>query len=156
MSFRKQQIESVLKRVISQLLARKISDPRIVGMVSITHVDVSPDMAQAMVYVSVLPQDHEKTTAAGLNHAASYIHGLVRKQVTFKTVPHLAFKLDHDIKKESAIFQAINRGVARERPDRTETEGRESDANGDSGSDATDTTRDVSGAPDGRSQTSEE
>ena len=116
MSFRKQQIESVLKRTISELLARKISDPRIVGMVSITSVDASPDLSQATVWISVLPQEHEKTTAAGLNHAAPYIHGLIRKAVTFRTVPHLDFRLDHDLKKQAAIMQAITKGVSREKP----------------------------------------
>lgn len=115
MSFRKQQIESVLKRAISELLIRKISDPRIVGMVSITSVDVSPDMSQATVWISVIPQEHEKKTAAGLNHAAPYIHGLVRKLVTFRTVPHLDFRLDHDLKKQSTVLQAINKGVSREK-----------------------------------------
>lgn len=116
MSFRKQQIESVLKRTISQLLIRKISDPRIVGMVSITSIDVSPDLSQATVWISVIPQDQEKKTAAGLNHAASYIHGLVRKEVTFRTVPHLDFRVDNDLKKESAVMQAISKGLGREKP----------------------------------------
>lgn len=114
MSFRKQQVESVLKRAISETLIRKISDPRIVGMVSITQVDVSPDLAQATVHVSVLPQQHEKTTAAGLNHAAPYIHSLVKKAVSLRSVPHLYFKLDHELKKQSAVMAAISRGVARE------------------------------------------
>ena len=114
MSFRKQQVESVLRRAISELLVRKISDPRIVGMVSITQVDVSPDLSQATVHVSVLPQKHEKTTAAGLNHASAYIHSLVKKAVSLRTVPHLYFKLDHEIKKQSAVMAAISRGVARE------------------------------------------
>lgn len=114
MSFRKQQVESLLKRTISELLIRKISDPRIEGMVSVTAVDVSPDLSQATVHVSVIPQKHEKTTLAGLNHAAPYIHGLARKAVSLRTVPHLIFRLDHDLKKQSAVMDAINRGVARE------------------------------------------
>lgn len=116
MTFRKQQIESVLKRTISELLIRKISDPRIVGLVSITAIDASPDLSRATVWVSVLPQEHEKTTTAGLNHAAPYIHGLLRKSVTFRTVPHLDFRLDHDLKKQSSVMAAISKGVSREKP----------------------------------------
>jgi ribosome-binding factor A len=114
MSFRKQQVESLLKRTISELLVRKVSDPRIEGMVSVTSVDVSPDLSQATVRVSILPSKHEKTTVAGLNHAASYIHGLVRKAVSLRTVPHLTFRLDSELKRQAAVIEAINRGVARE------------------------------------------
>lgn len=111
MSFRKQQVESVLKRTISQLLSRKISDPRITGMVSITRIELSPDFAHATVYVTVLPSDRQKMTLAGLNHASPYIHGLVCKQVVGRAVPHLAFRLDQQVKKEMATLDAIRRAV---------------------------------------------
>lgn len=116
MSFRKQQVESLLKRTVSQVLARQISDPRIVGMVSITHVDVSPDLHEALVYVSILPEKYQKRTIAGLRHATGHIYTLVRKAVALKTVPRLDFRLDESIKKEAAIFDAIQRGLAQEGP----------------------------------------
>jgi len=122
MSFRKQQVESLLKRTISELLIRKVSDPRIEGMVSVTSVDVSPDLSQATVRVSVLPQKHEKTTVAGLNHAAAYIHGLVRKAVSLRTVPHLTFRLDSELKKQASVLQAIHDAMAREKDESQESD----------------------------------
>jgi ribosome-binding factor A len=109
-SFRKQQVESTLKRAISTVLATRIADPRIEGMVTVTKVDVSPDMHQAQVFVSVLPESHEKTTLAGLRSASGHINGLIRKSITMKVMPRLEFRLDESIKKEAAVLDAIRRG----------------------------------------------
>ena len=109
MSFRKQQVESTIKRAISTVLATRLADPRIEGLVTVTKVDVSPDMHQAMVYVSVLPEKHEKTTLAGLRSASGHINGLIRKSITMKVMPHLDFRLDESIKKEAAVLDAIRR-----------------------------------------------
>ena len=111
MSYRKQQVESTLKRTISQVLSRRLSDPRIVGMVSITRVDVSPDMHNATVYISVLPDTYQRRSLGGLRHAARHIHSLVQSAVAMRTVPRLSFQLDESLKKQNEIFEAIDRGM---------------------------------------------
>lgn len=93
MSYRRQQVESTLKRVISRVLARQLSDPRIVGMVSVTHVDVSPDWRHALVYVSVLPDKVQQKSVHGLRHAAGRIHSLVRKEMAMRVVPQFEFRV---------------------------------------------------------------
>jgi len=120
MAHRKEQVESTLRRMISQVLARKISDPRIAGMVSVTHVEVSADRRHATVYVSVLPQRYEKRTIQGLTHAAARIYTLVCKEVAMRTVPHLDFRLDRSLKKQAEVLEAIDRARATDeahRPD---------------------------------------
>ncbi len=114
MNVRKLQIESTLKRAVSEVLTRQISDPRIVGLISITHVDVSPDLHEAYVYVSVLPEQHQKRTLAGLRHATGYIHQLVKKAVALKTVPRLDFRVDESLKKEAVVLAAIQRAKAKD------------------------------------------
>lgn len=111
MSKRTEQIESVLIRSISKVLSRQIADPRISGMVSVTRVDVSPDLHEAYVYVSVMPARHEKKTIYGLKHAAGYIESLVRKDVRLRQVPHFDFRLDSSLKTSAAVFDAIKRGL---------------------------------------------
>ncbi len=111
MGFRKQQVESTLKRSISTVLTRDISDPRITGMVSVTRVDVSPDLHTALVFVSISPDKYEKRTIQGLRHASGYVYSLVRKSLRMRTVPHLEFRLDETLKKQAAVFEAIQRGL---------------------------------------------
>jgi ribosome-binding factor A len=117
MSKRTEQIESVLLRSISKVLARQISDPRIEGMISVTKVDVSPDLHDAYVYVSIMPDRFERRTIYGLKHAAGYIQSLVRKDVAMRAVPHLDFRLDSSLKKSAEIFDAIRRGLDTDTPD---------------------------------------
>ncbi len=115
MSYRKAQIESTLKRTISTILAQKLSDPRIQGLVSVTRVSVSPDMHDAQVYVTVLPTKHQTRTLYGLQHAAVHIHARVMAEVALKKVPHLDFRLDDSLKKQAVVDAAIHRGLTKER-----------------------------------------
>lgn len=113
MTHRIEQVESTLRKALAQVLQRKISDPRIRGMVSITKLDVSTDMKTAKVLVSVLPDQYEKRTLAGLRAANRHIHSEVKKLVALRIVPHLEFRLDSSLKKVSEIYDAINQGIDR-------------------------------------------
>ena len=114
MTHRIEQVESTLRKALAQVLQRSISDPRIRGMVSITDVDVSPDMKQAKVYVSVLPEEYAKRSVAGLKAASKHIGSEVKKLVALRVVPHLNFELDDSLKKADEVYKAIDDAKARE------------------------------------------
>ena len=116
MTQRQKQIESLLQRAVAQVLQRGLADPRIKGMVSITRVDVSPDLKQASVYVSILPENHESATLHGLEAASHHIQQQIKKLVALRLVPHLRFKLDQDLKKQAAVLAAIDEGMKRTGP----------------------------------------
>ena len=121
MSHRIAQIESTLKRAVSQVLQRRVSDPRIVGMVSVTRVEVTPDMKQATAYVSVMPDKYQRRTLAGLQAAHRHIQSMTGKLVSFD-MPHLRFKLDEGLKKEADVLAAIREGAQRTGPATPEDE----------------------------------
>jgi len=121
MTHRIEQIESTLRKALAQVLQRKISDPRIRGLVSITEVDVSPDMKQAKVSVSVLPEEYGKRTVAGLRAADRHIQSEVKKLVALRLVPHLRFELDASLKKADEVFEALEQAQATE-PEKQDTE----------------------------------
>jgi ribosome-binding factor A len=116
MSHRQAQIESLLKRTVATVLQRGLSDPRIKGLVSVTHVDTSPDLRNATVFVSVLPEQYESSTIHGLTDATMHIQQQVKKAVALRLVPHLRFKLDRDLKKQAAVFAAIDEAMQRTAP----------------------------------------
>lgn len=120
MTKRVEQVESTLRRAIAEVLQRQISDPRIEGLVSITQVKVSPDLRDAYVHVSVLPEKHQKKTLYGLRHAAIHIQALVKKKVALRVVPHLDFRLDTSLKKQAEVMGAIQQAI-----DRTEEQERQ-------------------------------
>ena len=115
MSVRHQQIESSLRRVISDVLARQINDPRVRGLVSITGVAMSQDRRTACVSVSVVPEEHEARTLAALQRASEHIHRKVFKALGMKIVPQLDFQIDRSLKREAAILEAIRGGVQTDR-----------------------------------------
>jgi ribosome-binding factor A len=121
MTHRIEQVESTLRKALAQVLQRSISDPRIRGMVSIIKVDITQDMKQAKVFVSVLPQEYEKRTVAGLKAANRHIQNEVKKLVALRIVPHLQFELDDSLKQAEQVYRAIDEAKAREAEEATQT-----------------------------------
>ncbi|MEM1211351.1 MAG: 30S ribosome-binding factor RbfA [Planctomycetota bacterium] len=113
MSHRVAQVESTLQRAVATVLQREVNDPRITGLVSVTKVDVSPDLRDARIFVSVLPEQHASKTLHGLRDAAIHIQSRVKKRVALRVVPHFDFRLDDGLKKEAAVLDAINQGMQR-------------------------------------------
>ena len=109
---RKPQIESTLQRAIGRVLSGKLSDPRVRGLLTVTRVTISPDVSEAFVYVSVLPNEASKRVLAGLRHATGHIQGVLCRELSMKTVPRLDFRLDHTLKEHAGILQDIARSVA--------------------------------------------
>jgi ribosome-binding factor A len=113
MSQRLRQIESTLHKAIAQVIQRGVADPRVRGLVSVTRVEADPDLRQARVFVSVLPEQHESRTIHGLRDAAPYLHKQVKQLLALRVVPHLDFRLDRGLKKTEAVYQAIQEAAAR-------------------------------------------
>lgn len=113
MSHRKEQVESLLKRAVASVLQRGLADPRIKGLVSVTKVDVSPDLRNAAVYISITPEQYESRTLHGLKDATRHIQKQVNKAVKLRLVPHLEFRLDKGLKKQAEVFAAINEAMRR-------------------------------------------
>jgi len=116
MTRRIEQVESTLQRAIASVLQRDIADPRIRGMVSITRVKVSPDLAEAQVFVSIMPARFEERTMSGLHRATGRIRRFTHNQVALKTMPQLRFELDQSLKKQARVFQALDEARQRTGP----------------------------------------
>jgi ribosome-binding factor A len=94
---RARRIAQLMQRELGQMLLTEVKDPRI-GFVSVTHVDLTRDLAQAKVYVSVMgnPPDVDNTLA-GLRSATRFLRGEVARRLGLRTAPELVFKVDSSI-----------------------------------------------------------
>jgi ribosome-binding factor A len=93
-SRRQRQVGELLHEELSQMIQRDTKDPRL-GFVTVTGVDVSPDLRQARVYITVLGDKGDvKSTLAGLTSAANYFRHLLRQSLSLRYIPELSFKLD--------------------------------------------------------------
>ncbi|MDI9403676.1 MAG: 30S ribosome-binding factor RbfA [Limnohabitans sp.] len=106
-SDRPRQIAGEIRRAVQTEITRGLNDPRVQGMVSITAVDVTPDLAEARLKVSVLPEERASLTLSGLRAAAGFLRRRVMDETRIGRVPRLLFDLDAGLKRESALEAAI-------------------------------------------------
>jgi ribosome-binding factor A len=103
-SRRQRRVSELIHRELSLLLLREARDPRL-SSVTLTGVEVTPDLLLARVYFSVLGgEDDERAALAGFQHAAGYLRTELAGRVHLRFVPELAFKLD----RSSAYGQRID------------------------------------------------
>ena len=94
MGIRPERIASEMREIISTIIVEEIKDPRI-GFITITRIEVTPDIRNAKVYFSCLGDKKEKDYATeGLNSASGYIRKNLGEKMRFKFVPELLFRLD--------------------------------------------------------------
>jgi ribosome-binding factor A len=106
---RQKQVAELLHQEISQLLQHRTQDPRL-GFVTVTGVEVSPDLRQAKVYVTVLGDEVDtQTTLKGLASAARYFRRELGQALTLRYVPHLTFKLDSSLEYGLHIDSILDR-----------------------------------------------
>jgi ribosome-binding factor A len=105
-SGRTRKVESQLKEIVGEEVSA-LSDPRIQGLVTVTGVRVSPDLAQATVFYSVLAEADAEAARDGLNSAAGRIQAAVGAQTRLKRTPRLRFEPDPVVEQVSRIENAL-------------------------------------------------
>ena len=84
-----------------------LRDPRVEG-VTVTHVEVSPDMRQAKVHVSIMGDDAKQNLCLhGLRSSAGYLQSKVAQRIDTRYTPQLQFVLDMGVKKSIAIAKIL-------------------------------------------------
>jgi len=105
---RPERVGELIRDEVSLILRKKINDPRI-GFASITHVDVTDDIKNAKIFVSIYGNDEEKNEAMrGLESAKAFIKSLLAQNLQFRSVPDISFKLDSSIEKASRVFEIMH------------------------------------------------
>ena len=96
---RTDRLNAELKREISEIIAKKLKNPAVTAMVSVTDVDVSPDISYAKVFVSVFSTDENKKNEsfAALCADAKKIRYELGKSIRIRTVPELDLILDRSL-----------------------------------------------------------
>lgn len=83
-----------MKKELGEILTMKIKDPRI-GFVTVTDVEVTGDLQQATIYISVLGSEKEKQDSLlGLTKAKGFIRSEIGKRIRLRKTPELIFEFD--------------------------------------------------------------
>ena len=112
---RTDRLNSELKKEIYEIISRRLFDPEITEMVSVTGVDVTRDLSQAKVFVSVFSGDKEKQerTFKAIQKNAKKIRYELGGSMRIRTVPELSFVLDNSMEysdKMNKLFAEIEKG----------------------------------------------
>ncbi len=135
---RVKKVADQLQRELATLIQSEVNDPR-VGMVSVTGVEVSRDLAYATVYVTVMgsvdgvlaAETEAQTEPKGepvnkgsldaleieesvkaLNKAAGYLRTLLAKQMSLRIIPKLTFRYDNSIARGQYLSSLIDHAIA--------------------------------------------
>ena len=100
-------INEEIQRELAALF-RTVTDPRVHGLVSITHVDTTPDLRYAKVYVSVLDKSDVKEVVKGLKSAGGYLRRELGRALSLRYTPELVFQADDSIDKGTHILKLLN------------------------------------------------
>jgi ribosome-binding factor A len=97
MSHRSNRVGEQMKKELSDIIGRKIKDPR-VGFVTVTDVEVSGDLQQAKVFITVLGDEVQREdTLKGLAKAKGFIRSEIGQRVRLRKTPELIFEFDESI-----------------------------------------------------------
>ncbi len=106
MSRRTRQVGELLKEELTDIIRKDVKDPRI-GFMSITEVDVTPDLRQARVYVSVLHDEEREGTMDALTSASSFIRHHLKPRLRMRQIPVLEFRGDRSMEYAQHITNTL-------------------------------------------------
>ncbi len=131
MSSRVQRVADQIQRELAMLIQMEVNDPRI-GMVSVTSVNISRDLAHANVYVTVLNTMtgsdvlNDSTLAApgeldkleieenlkALRKASGYLRSMLAKRIELRLIPKLQFHYDESVQRGQQLSNLIDDALA--------------------------------------------
>lgn len=115
MTMRSNRVGEQMKKELSDIISRKLKDPRI-GFVTVTDVEVTGDLQQATVYISVLGNDAEKEqTLLGLSKSKGFIRSEIGQRIRLRKTPELSFEFDTSVAYGNRI-DSLLRGIKEEEP----------------------------------------
>ncbi len=114
-SHRTQRMAEAIREVVATAILFEVADPR-VRSVTVLRVELTGDLRQARVYVSVMGTESEQRRALeGLTHAAGFLQSRVAARLQTRFTPVLSFRLDDSVKKSVELGRLIDEAVASDR-----------------------------------------
>lgn len=107
-SRRVQKVAEAIRQVVSTAILTELWDPRIHD-VTVTQVEVSGDLRQAKVHISVMGEESKQKLAQhGLQHAAGFLQSKIATRLQLRYTPVLHFVLDQGVKRSIEMTRLIN------------------------------------------------
>ena len=110
------------------IILSELDDPRLVGLPSITRVEVTDDLAIANVFVSIMASEGKQTAALNaLKHSSGMMRSKLAGMMEMRQVPYIKFHIDESLKKERVVLDLL-RKVAEEQAEKQKGQAAEGDS----------------------------
>ena len=118
---RKKKLDEVIRELLAEILLGRANDPRLT-LVTITSVQVSPELDVAKVFFSVLGDESKRDeTVAALRQAAPFLHSELARELRVRRTPELRFHYDESMAR-GLRMESMLKDIADERATRIEDE----------------------------------
>ena len=111
---RSDRVSGLLRRELAQMIQMEIKDPA-VGLVSVSDVEVSRDLAHAKVYVTVFNTERAAQSIKALKKAAGFLRTRLGHELRMRTVPQLHFLHDDSVETGQQMDRLIDEAVEADR-----------------------------------------
>lgn len=102
-------INEEIQRELCELL-RELKDPRVhKTMLSITHVETTPDLRYSKVYVSALDKEYTKEVLAGLKSSSGFLRRELGRALQLRYTPELQWQADDSITQGAHILDLLSK-----------------------------------------------
>ncbi len=109
---RTRRVAEQMQRELAVIIRDEVKDPRL-GMVSVSAVEVSKDLSNAKVFITVLGEEGKgEESVAILNKAAGFLRHALGQQMVIRTVPHLKFVHDRSLEQGAHMSALIDAAVS--------------------------------------------
>ena len=109
---RRLRVGQEIQRLLADVLRTELKDPRVSALVTITDVDVSPDLKQARIFVTLLGEEQAcEDTLEALNRCATFLRHALATRMRLRSVPALHFVFDESVGRGARIARLIEAAV---------------------------------------------
>jgi ribosome-binding factor A len=107
---RPQRLGDLIQREVSDLIRLEVRDPSD-AMITITSVDVSPDMSHAKIFFTVLEKDKLEDTLHGLKRSAGFLRSQLARRLKMYSTPELRFEYDESVERGDRLSRLIDEAL---------------------------------------------
>lgn len=106
-----------IREVVSMAILTEVRDPRVKN-VTVTLVEVAPDMKSAKVHVSIMGDEkQQRLSLAGLQNSAGFLQKRIADEIDMRYTPRLTFELDKGVKNSLEVARILSEVLPKPKPE---------------------------------------
>ena len=114
---RLERINSEIKKTLAHIIDTELRDPQIDAMVSVSDVEITPDLAEAKVFITSIGKTPKEEVLSRIKRAGGFLRGTLSKQIKLRVTPRLNFYLDNSMEYSNKIENILKNITYSTKPD---------------------------------------